>query len=191
MIYLNLFLTFFRIGLFTIGGGYAMIPLIQHDLLAAGWMNAKEINDLIAISNMTPGPFAPSAAVFAGMKLAGFGGAMCALLGVIAPSLIIATILARFFFKFNKNEIVQGGLAGIRPVVSGLIYAAAVVIAASALFMPALSGKAFSVQGFISSIDPAAIFIFIGALFLSAKTKVSPILIVIGAAVLGILAYAV
>ena len=86
MLYLELFLTFFKIGLFTIGGGYAMLPLIQADVQAKGWMTAEELVNFIAVSESTPGPFAVNVSTYVGAELAGLPGAFCATLGVVLPS---------------------------------------------------------------------------------------------------------
>lgn len=93
----QLFLTFFKIGAFTFGGGYAMLPFIQQEVLKNGWMNDKELIDFIAISESTPGPFAVNASTFVGMQTAGVFGAVCATLGVVLPSFIIILIVAKIF----------------------------------------------------------------------------------------------
>ncbi len=93
MLYLELFLTFFKIGLFTIGGGYAMLPLIQADVQAKGWMTAKELVNFIAVSESTPGPFAVNVSTYVGAELAGLPGAFCATLGVVLPSFLIILLV--------------------------------------------------------------------------------------------------
>lgn len=133
---IQLFVTFFLIGLFSIGGGYAMIPLIQQQVSTVhGWMTIEEVSDILAISQITPGPIAVNAATFAGMKTAGFAGACVATLGVITPSVVICVILARFFMDFLKKPAVRGVLYGVRPVVVGLIAYAAWTAAESAFLL--------------------------------------------------------
>ena len=97
MLYLELFATFFKIGLFTIGGGYAMLPMIQADVLAKGWMTAEELVNFIAVSESTPGPFAVNVSTYIGAELAGLSGALCATLGVVLPSFLIILLVARFY----------------------------------------------------------------------------------------------
>lgn len=110
MLYLELFLTFFKIGLFTIGGGYAMLPLIQADVQAKGWMTAEELVNFIAVSESTPGPFAVNVSTYVGAELAGLPGAFCATLGVVLPSFLIILLVARFYAAFRSSAIVSGAM---------------------------------------------------------------------------------
>ena len=126
MIYLKLLWTFFKIGLFTIGGGYAMIPMIKTEVVSVGWLTESELLDFMAISESTPGPFAVNVATFVGFNEAGFLGALCTTLGVILPSFIIILIIAKIVNKFLNNKYVNYALTGVRPVVVGLILAVAV-----------------------------------------------------------------
>ena len=126
MIFLTLFYTFFLIGLFTFGGGYAMIPMITEQVTMKGWMSVAELQNFIAISEMTPGPFAINIATFIGSKVGGFFGSVCATLGVVMPSLIIIIIVAIILNKFLKNKYVKGALFGVRPVVMALILSTAI-----------------------------------------------------------------
>ena len=107
MICLELFVTFFKIGLFTIGGGYAMLPLIQADVQAHGWMTAEELVNFIAVSESTPGPFAVNVSTYVGAELAGLPGALCATLGVVLPSFLIILLVARFYAAFRSSAISQ------------------------------------------------------------------------------------
>ncbi len=118
---------FFKIGLFTIGGGYAMVPLINSELVAAGLLTPMEVADIIAVSEMTPGPFAINAATFAGVKTLGVPGGVAATLAVVLPSLLMTTLLARCFCHFEDNTIVRRAMWGLRPAVTGLIAAAVIV----------------------------------------------------------------
>ena len=127
MMALRLFLTFAKIGLFTFGGGYAMIPLIQKEIIQAhAWLTMKEFVDIIAIAEMTPGPVAVNSATFVGYKLAGVPGAAAATGGVIFPSFVIVVAFATLFLKFKDAPAVRAVLMGIRPAVTALIAAAAI-----------------------------------------------------------------
>ena len=127
MIFFELFYTFFLIGLFTFGGGYAMIPMINEQVTAHGWMDVSELQNFIAISEMTPGPFAINIATFVGSQTEGVFGAICATLGVILPSLIIIIVVAIVLNKFLSNKFVKGALFGVRPIVLALILSTAIV----------------------------------------------------------------
>ena len=121
MIFFELFYIFFYIGLFTFGGGYAMISLIQEEVIKHSWLSEEALLDFIAISESTPGPFAINIATFVGSQVGGILGAVCATLGVVLPSFIIILLVAMIMKKALKNRFVQGGLNGVRPVVISLI----------------------------------------------------------------------
>ena len=190
MMYLELLWIFFKIGLFSIGGGYAMLPLINSELVAYGLMTQPEVADIVAISQITPGPFAINAATFAGVKVGGVLGGTVSTVAVVLPSLIIATLLARYFFKFEDNVIVKRAMWGLRPVVTGLIAAAA-----AAMALPALLGvESVSViqwSSLFSGIDIPSIVIALVSGFTIIKLKASPILVILAAGVLGIVLFGV
>ena len=128
MIYLQLFLSFFQIGLFSFGGGYAAMPLIQGQIVKIhGWMTMSEFTDLITISQMTPGPIAVNSATFVGLRVA-------ATLGCILPSCIIVTVIVRLYLKYRKQDILQELLGGIRPAVVAMIASAGVSIFVTAVW---------------------------------------------------------
>ena len=127
MIYWELFYVFFLIGLFTFGGGYAMIPMIQSEIVGRGWINDAALSDFIAISEATPGPFAINIATFVGSHTSGFLGAICSTLGVILPSFIIILLVAFLMTKIIKNRFVEGALKGVRPIILALILSTAVI----------------------------------------------------------------
>ena len=135
MILLQLFWTFFKIGAFTFGGGYAMLPLIQAEVAAHGWMDAEELINFVAVSESTPGPFAVNISTFVGARLAGIPGAICATLGVALPSFIIILIVAKCFQRFKSSALVQGCMSGLRPAVVGLI-ATALLSVGQTVFFP-------------------------------------------------------
>lgn len=125
----ELYITFFKIGAFSFGGGYAMIPLMQKEVVSAHrWLTIHQVTDVIAISQMTPGPIAINLATFVGFRVAGVVGAVAATLGVITPSMILIVVLAGLFLRFQQLTIVQAILKGIRPVVVGLITLAGVLM---------------------------------------------------------------
>ena len=122
-ILLDLFLTFFKLGLFTFGGGYAMIPLLTDEVIAHGWLAQEEIMNFIAVSESTPGPIAINMATFIGVSQGGVLGAILATLGVVLPSFIIILLIASIVTGLMKYAGVKAFLQGIRPVVIGLILA--------------------------------------------------------------------
>lgn len=134
MIFFELFYTFFLIGLFTFGGGYAMIPMIQEQVVSKGWISESNLTDFIAVSECTPGPFAINISTFVGNSVGGAFGAICATVGVILPSIIIILIIAMIMKKFMKNKYVQGALKGVRPIVLALILSTALVLFIKVMF---------------------------------------------------------
>ncbi len=184
-IFLDLFLTFFKIGLFTFGGGYAMLPLILEEVQTHGWLPQQALIDFIAVSESTPGPFAINIATYVGSEMGGVFGSFCATLGVVLPSFIVILIVARCYEKFKESRYVKGALNGLRPAAIGLI-GAAVLSTALEVFFPAgfknILGNILSVE-FISSL-----LIFALALFLILKKKKHPIIVILISAALGIAA---
>ena len=129
LIYLQLFLSFFQIGAFSFGGGYAALPLIQNQVVTLhGWLSISEFTDLITISQMTPGPIAINSATFVGIKIAGVFGAIVATLGCVLPSCIIVTLIAKLYLKYRNIAVLQGILNSLRPAVVAMIAAAGVSI---------------------------------------------------------------
>ncbi len=181
MIYLELFYTFFKIGLFTFGGGYAMLPLIQEAVLEKAWVGGEELVNFIAVSESTPGPFAINMATYVGAEVAGVFGAMCATLGVVVPSFVIILLVARCFEKFRNHKVVVGCMSGLKPAVIGLIGAALVSIGITVFFPNGLSWAVFQEAPIYLSL---AIFALMSVL---AFKKVHPIVIVCISAALGII----
>ena len=135
MIYLQLFLSFLQIGLFSFGGGYAAMPLIQGQVVTAhGWLSMSEFTDLITISQMTPGPIAVNSATFVGIKIAGIPGALIATLGCILPSCIIVTVIAKLYLKYREMDMLQGVLNSLRPAVVAMIASAGISILITAFW---------------------------------------------------------
>lgn len=191
MIFLELFWTFFKIGLFTFGGGYAMLPLIQEQVVAHGWLSEEAIVNFIAVSESTPGPFAINIATYVGSQVGGAEGgalmpvlgAVCTTLGVVLPSFIVILIVARFYQQFKNSNAVKGLMTGLKPAAIGLI-AAAVISMALLVFVP--NGFSLSIFKDVSLYISIAIFAL--SVFLVLKKKIQPILVICISAALGIAA---
>ena len=181
MIFFELFWTFFKIGAFTFGGGYAMLPLIQEVVLTKGWAEPEALINFIAVSESTPGPFAINMATYIGAEQGGIFGAACATLGVVTPSFIIILLVARFFEKFKESRIVKGCMSGLQPAVVGLIGAALLSVAAT-VFIP----EGFTLSIFTDLQTYLSLAIFGVSAFLAFR-KIHPIAIICLSAVLGIL----
>lgn len=173
MICVKLFLVFFVTGIFTIGGGYAMIPMITELLGRYGWATIDEITDFIAISESTPGPFAVNIATMVGFRQGGVLGSFLAVLGVVLPSIIIILLIIIVFKNAKKGFLTENALRGVLPTVSGLIISAGLMTLVK-------SGTIYDVKGMI-------IFLLIGALCIFKKPH--PILVVAISAVLGLIFY--
>ncbi len=183
LVCLELFYTFFMIGAFTFGGGYAMLPLIQEQV-AARWgdvITEEAMVNFIAVSESTPGPFAINMATYVGSQLAGPIGSVCATLGVVLPSFVIILIVAKCYDRFKQSRIVKGCMSGLKPAVVGLIANAMLGVLVT-VFFP--SGFSFAVFKDLSFYLYAAIFAVMSVL---AFKKVHPILIICISAALGIL----
>lgn len=186
-IFLDLFLTFFKIGAFTFGGGYAMLPLMQEEVLAHKWMPLEDVVNFIAVSESTPGPFAINMATYVGSEVGGafglagsFFGSFCATFGVVLPSFIIILIVAKCYDRFKKSKLVSGCMTGLKPAVVGLI-GSAIISVLLTVFIP----NGFSMGIFTNASFYVALAIFAICTVMAFK-KVHPIIIIVLAAVLGI-----
>ncbi|NLB81218.1 MAG: chromate transporter [Clostridiaceae bacterium] len=183
MIYLMLFLNFFQIGLFSIGGGYAAIPLIKNRIVEVNnWITMQEFTDLITIAEMTPGPIAINSATFVGTHVAGIGGAVVSTVGFILPASVIVMTLAFIYYKYKTMSIIEGIMAGLRPAVVGLIASAALAILVLTMWGE-VSGINITNTNFIS------LGIFSLGLLLLKRFKPNPIYIILGSGLLGIFIY--
>ena len=176
---MELFSTFFLIGAFTFGGGYAMIPLIQEAVLKKGWIDSTQLVDFIAVAESTPGPFAVNIATYIGIERAGIVGAVFATLGVVLPSFIVILIVATVFEKFKTSKLIKGIMSGLKPAVIGLIGSAVLSIGKTAFIPDGIEN--FSISALVSSA-----LIFLVAAFLEFKKKIHPILVILVSALLGI-----
>lgn len=183
MNYFILFLEFLKIGAFTFGGGYAMIPFIQETVLKHEWLTNQELIDFIAISESTPGAFAVNISTYVGSQVGGFFGAVCATTGVVLPAFLIILIIAKVYNKFKSSNLVKGAMFGLKSTVVGLIAAAVISIAIEVLFANGFSSTVFVTSSFWFSIIVFAIM-----LFLLLYKQISPVLIVALSATLGIVA---
>lgn len=184
MIYIKLFVSFLQIGLFSIGGGYAAIPLIQNQVVDINhWLTMTEFSDLITIAEMTPGPIAINSATFVGNRIGGIPGSLVATFGCVLPSFIIVLMLAYLYQKYKKISVVQGVLDGLRPAVVAMIASAGIAILTLALW----GEKGISINP--SDINFVSVILFAAGLFVLRKWKVSPIYIMIGTGIAGIIVY--
>ncbi len=168
----NLFWLFAKVGLFTVGGGPAILPLVQQALISQNLMTLQETIDMVALSQMTPGPFAINAATFAGMRLNGLSGATAATLGAVLPSIVIVTVVAHYFFRFSGNVLWKTILGGLRPVIPALILSAVVTMVPSALFP---SGH----------VQIELVVIMFAAAVITHVSKLNPAWLILGAGVIG------
>ena len=165
----HLFTSFFTIGVFAFGGGYAIISFLQQEVERCGWMTTEQFVDFIAIAQSTPGPIAINMATFVGYQVGGVAGSLVATLAVALPGMIMMTLLALFFLHIYERPLVQAAFQGLRPVVVGLIAAAAWQI------------------GRVSIVNWMAIVITALSCLLIAKWKVHPVVLIVGSAIAGIL----
>ena len=184
---LLLFYVFFKVGLFTFGGGYAMIPLIEMETLSRGWITYDELINFIGISEMTPGPFAVNMATFVGTTQAGFLGALVATIGVTLPSFIIILLIAKFFHSFLEMKFVRAGLRGIQPVVVALIAAAGVpLVLKTGLCFLINHYEPIDLRNIVLLINFALL--YFGYRYLN-KKQLHPILLIVLGAIVGILTF--
>ena len=183
-IYLLLFLEFFKIGLFTFGGGYAMIPLVKEVVLEYGWLTESEFYNFIGICESTPGPIAINMATYIGARQGDLLGSICATVGVILPSFIIIILIAALLKNIIKNSYVQAFLTGIKPVVLGLISSTGLVLLAKAIGYVDL--KTFNFNLVAVFIFLILVILYFGILKLF-KKKLSAISVILISAILGIL----
>ena len=129
MIYLQLFWAYLKIGIFGFGGGYAMLSMIEFEVVDHyGWMSIEEFSDMVALSQMTPGPVSINIATFIGYTVGGFWGSMVATAAIVMPSLLLLVFVLRFLFKNKENYIVKTTLSSMKPVIAGLIFVAAMMM---------------------------------------------------------------
>ena len=196
MIYLQLFWTYIQIGLFGFGGGYAMLSLIQDEVVNRhGWISAQEFTEIIAVSQVTPGPIGINSATYIGYTVTGnVWGALIATFAVSLPSFLLVLLISFSFRKFRRNQWVNAAFTGIRPASVGLIAAAALLLMLqpsliTLLFTGTLPTSADQIVVSENFPDYKSLIIFILALICTIKKWVHPILLVLLAALCGLLFY--
>jgi chromate transporter len=177
---LQLFWSFFQVGLFTFGGGLAALPLVQNQVVDLHqWLTMAEFADVVTISEMTPGPISINAATFIGTKLAGIGGALVATFGFVLPSFIFVSILAWIIVKFKDMKALKRVLSGLRPASVALIASAGLTI----LILTVWGTEGFSLN--IAGINFVAVILFAAALFVLRWKKPNPIIVMLCAGLIG------
>ena len=182
MLYLQLFYTFFKIGLFGFGGGYAMLSMIQGEVVTRyGWLTSQEFTDIVAISQMTPGPIGINSATYVGFTATGsVWGSIIATLAVVLPSFILMLAISKFFLKYQKHQVVEAVFSGLRPAVVGLLASAALVLMNAENF----SSPKEDMYSFIISC-----LIFLVAFVGTRKYKINPILMIVACGIAGLILY--
>lgn len=187
MIFLQLFYTFFKIGLFGFGGGYAMISMIQGEVVTRHeWLSSTEFTDIIAISQMTPGPIGINSATYVGYSavvnagyshVIGISGSVVATVSVVLPSFILMVLISKFFLKYQKHPIIASVFKGLRPGVVGLLAAAALVL---------MNGENFGTYNWQIL---TSILLFAGTFIASYRYKVNPILLIVICGFIGFITF--
>jgi len=192
-VFLRLAYTFFKIGLLTVGGGLAMIPIVQHEMTRLGWLDGRQFLDILGIAEMTPGPMAVNLATFVGYRVTqaahpgsvglAVAGALVCTLAVCAPSVVCINLLGRFWEHNREHLCMVRVFAVLRPLVTGLVITAAVVLTLGGLW-----GENSFTRAVCSLPDARAAVIVAATFALSAFTKVSPVYLLLGGATVGFLA---
>lgn len=177
MIYLQLFISYLKIGFFGFGGGYAMLSLIHNEIVLQNqWLSNEEFTNIVAISQMTPGPIAINSATYVGYTVAGFWGSVVATLSVCLPALTLMIIITRFFMRLKENTYMKSVIAFMRPVVMGMILSGAML-----LLMPSANGGSSFIDGWSWAL--------FGIALIASLKKVNPIMLIVLSAVAGIAIY--
>jgi len=171
----DILITFFKLGLVSFGGGYAMIPLIQTEMVNHHWLNISKFTDMIAVSAMAPGPIASNTATIVGFKLDGFWGAVDACVGVTLPSLLLILIVGKLFFKFQEHPTVKAVFYGLRPTIIAVIAFAAIKFAISN-----------GIIGGSNFMDIKSSIVMVAAFILLIKTKLHPAYLILVSGLIGI-----
>lgn len=171
----NLFFIFIKIGLLSFGGGYAIIPIVQHEAMSGGWLSEKEFQEVVSIAGMSPGPVATNSATLIGYRVAGIEGAIVSTLGMILPSLIIIIVISIFFYRVRDSQWIKTLFYGLRPVITGLIAYAAIRFGLNSVE-----------QALISWQTIGTLIIVFAALYGLMKYKLHPFTIIVASGILGV-----
>ena len=183
---LDLYISFFQVGLFSLGGGMAALPLIEEQIVTnRGWLTVGEFSDILAISQMTPGPIAINASVFVGTRMAGFTGSIVATLGCITAPVLMSLVMIKLYTKYKSLALMQGILSCLRPAVVALISFAGMSVFMSAVWP--YTGEV--IVRSLQTMDLIALFLFIAGFAVLRKFKLNPVLIMLGTGVVGIVLY--
>lgn len=175
----ELFSTFFLIGLFSFGGGYAIIPVIQTEVVERhGWMTAQQFSDIVAVAGMSPGPIATNSAIFVGYHQSGVMGAIVSAAGMVMPSLLLILAIGAVFYKFHKNFFVRSAFYGLRSVITALIVYAAILFAASNGFFASWSWHSASI-----------VLIFAASLAALIYFRIHPVYVILLSGLVGVTLY--
>lgn len=185
MIYWKLLWSFLQVGLFSFGGGYGILPVIQQQVVTQNhWLTLKEFTDVVTISQMTPGPIALNAATFVGTKLAGPLGAIVSTVGCSLPTAVLALIVGHYYYKYRDMTLVKGVFEGLRPAIVSLIAVAGLSI----LFLSLFNTETVRL-GAVSNVDWKAAVIFAVSFVILRKWKSNPIYIMLGSGAVGAAVY--
>lgn len=181
MIYLQLFFEFFKVGLFSIGGGLATIPFLNDIALRYDWFTIQTLTDMIAVSESTPGPLGVNMATYVGFTVAGVPGAIIATLSLILPGFLIALIIAKLFNKFQNNKLVTSFFLGVRPAVAALIATVCLELIKTTF----MKTESFNFYEILSVFDPVSILIFLIMLLSILKFKYNPLFLLLAGGIFG------
>lgn len=188
MIYLQLFIEFFKTGLFAVGGGMATLPFLYDMADKTSWFTSSQLADMIAVSESTPGPIGVNMATYVGFTTAGMWGGIIATIGLVTPSVIIIIIIARFLKAFRENKYVDAAFYGLRPASTGLIAAAGMTVVMITLVQLDLFKKTDSILNLFNwKSVTLALIIYILTNHIKQTKKLHPVFFIAGSAVIGIL----
>lgn len=174
-IFIDMFITFFKLGLVSFGGGYAMIPLIQKEVESHHWLSVSQFTDMIAVSAMAPGPIATNTCTILGYKLAGLPGAVIACIAVTLPSLLLILIIGQLFIKYQNHPTVKAAFYGLRPTIVGIIAYSAIKFAISN-----------GIIGGSNFVDVKSAILLAFSLIVLLRTKIHPVYLILAAGLIGI-----
>ncbi len=183
MIYLALFLSFFKVGLFCFGGAFGMIPLIEETVLQHGWLTEQEFYNFVGICESTPGPIAVNVATYVGATQAGFPGSIIATLGVVCPSFLIILLIASVLKNLTGNRYFKGFLKGVKPVIIGLILSTGAFLLIKVIGLVSLSTFSLNIESTIVFLVLSGVYFLVKQLF---KKKLPAVALIGIAAALGI-----